>query len=78
MRSGLRSLRLETVEVKQPSEVEEQEEEVEEEDCRGAQQDREALAVCAAGRDLSGFALFELCPLYKRLLQKRRRNNSFV
>ena len=73
MRSGLRSLRLETVEVKQPSEVEQEEEE---EDCRGAQQDREA--VCAAGRDLSGFAMFELCPLYKRLLQKRRRNNSFV
>ena len=71
MRSGLRSLRLETVEVAQV-------EEVEEEDCRGAQQDREALAVCAAGRDLSGFAMFELCPLYKRLLQKRRRNNSFV
>ena len=71
MRSGLRSLRLETVEVAQV-------EEGEEEDCRGAQQDREALAVCAAGRDLSGFAMFELCPLYKRLLQKRRRNNSFV
>ena len=67
------------VEVKQPSEVEQKEEEEEEgEKGRGAQQEREALAVCAAGTDLSGRATLELSPLYKRLLQKRRRNNSFV
>ena len=63
------------VEVKQLSEVEQEEEG---EKGRGAQQEREALAVCAAGRDLSGRATLELSPLYKRLLQKRRRNNSFV
>lgn len=64
------------VEVKQPSEVEQEEEEGEE--GRGAQQESEALAVCASGWDLSGLAALELSPLYKRLLQKRRRNISFV
>lgn len=58
------------VEVKQPSEVEQEEEE---EEGIGAQQGRETLAVCA-GRDLSDFAMFEPCPL----LQKRRRKSSFV
>ena len=55
------------VEVKQPSEVEQEEEGL------GAQQGRETLAVFA-GRDLSNFATLGLCPL----LQKRRRKSSFV
>ena len=65
------------VEGKQPSEVE-QEVEEEEKEGSGAQQESEALAVCAVGSALSGLTTLELSPLYKRLLQKRRRNNSFV
>ena len=61
------------VEVKQPSEVEQEEEG---EEGRREQQERGALAV--AGWDLSGLGTIELSPLYKCLLQNRRRNNSFV
>ena len=61
------------VEVKQPSEVEQEEEEGSE-----VQQESEALAVCAVGSGLLRLAMLELSPLFKRLLQKRRMNNSFV